>query len=46
MGSAGSSLGRLRDTSGIAILLVLRTLQVCNVASAATLGALLKRYED
>jgi hypothetical protein len=45
-GSAGSSLGRLHDTSGVAILLVLRTLQECTVASAATLGTLRKLDED
>jgi hypothetical protein len=46
MGSAGSSLGRLRETSGVAILLVLRTLQECTVATAATLGTLRKLDED
>jgi hypothetical protein len=46
MGSAGSSLGRLRDTSGVAILLALRTLQEGTVATAATLGTLRKLDED
>jgi len=45
MGSAGSSLVVCAILSGVAILLVLRTLQECAVATAATLSTLRKLDE-